>query len=291
MPRSRPSTKSARDFVLRNGRLLDRYRLAFHLDREPADRVVATLLTYQNGDGGFGNALEPDLRGPESQPIPVWTAVSLLDEVGVMDRSVLRSIFAYLGSISDKNGGIPFVLPSVRPHPHAPWWNPPRRAPPPSLNPTAGLAGLFHKNRISHPWVDRASAWCWDQIERLTATNPYELRVVLHFLDHVPDAGRAERALERLRPMILDGATLELDPSSKREGFRPLDVSPEPKRLSRTLFDDRQIEKHLDRVVRLQESDGGWNFDFPVWTPVTRFEWRGCITVDTLHMLQLNGRA
>ncbi len=35
----------------------------------PAERVLAVLRTHQNPDGGFGGALEPDLRAPDSHPL------------------------------------------------------------------------------------------------------------------------------------------------------------------------------------------------------------------------------
>jgi hypothetical protein len=43
--------------------------------------VLAALAAYQNPDGGLGNALEPDLRGPASQPEPVEVAFRVLDEL------------------------------------------------------------------------------------------------------------------------------------------------------------------------------------------------------------------
>jgi hypothetical protein len=56
----------ARDFVLRNARLLERQRFAHRFDGAPRDGVIAALAAYQNEDGGFGNALEPDKRTPHS---------------------------------------------------------------------------------------------------------------------------------------------------------------------------------------------------------------------------------
>jgi hypothetical protein len=78
----------AAGFVWRTGRLIDRHRFA-HLfmggDRGPA------LAAYRNADGGFGNALEPDLRGSGSQPEPVEVAFRVLDEVGAMDDPMVAS--------------------------------------------------------------------------------------------------------------------------------------------------------------------------------------------------------
>ncbi len=65
------SLAAARSFILGNARLLDRHRFAFRFEGGRADDVVTALRPYQNADGGFGHALEPDLRGAESEPVPV----------------------------------------------------------------------------------------------------------------------------------------------------------------------------------------------------------------------------
>src|SRR6266566_7587309 len=74
-----PDFSQATGFVWRTARLLDRHRFAFLFLDGPRDAVLAALRPYQNADGGFGHALEPDLRGPVSQPLPVWSALRVLD--------------------------------------------------------------------------------------------------------------------------------------------------------------------------------------------------------------------
>src|SRR5918996_3745272 len=60
--------EAAERFILANARLLDRHRLACLLHGAPAEPVVAALGAYRNADGGFGHALEPDIRAPTSEP-------------------------------------------------------------------------------------------------------------------------------------------------------------------------------------------------------------------------------
>ena len=55
---------SARTFTYANARVLERHRVAALIDGAPAEPVVAALRAYRNPDGGFGHALEPDVRGP-----------------------------------------------------------------------------------------------------------------------------------------------------------------------------------------------------------------------------------
>src|SRR5439155_9887030 len=138
----------AADFIWKNARLLDRQRFAHHFRGASATPVVAALRAYQNADGGFGNALEPDKRCPDSQPVDVEVAFRVLDELG--DETVWRDpliarALEFLATITTPEGGIPFVLPSVRAYPRAPWWNADDH-PPASPNPTAAIVGLLRKH-------------------------------------------------------------------------------------------------------------------------------------------------
>ncbi|MFA6693930.1 MAG: hypothetical protein WCS44_03750, partial [Bacillota bacterium] len=59
----------ARNFVYRNARPLDLALWKYHFEAGGSDAVVEALSHYQNLDGGFGHALEPDCWNPNSSPI------------------------------------------------------------------------------------------------------------------------------------------------------------------------------------------------------------------------------
>ncbi len=113
---------AAESFVLHSGRLIDRRRFAALFGAAEPSGVLSALAAYQNADGGFGNALEPDLRGPESEPVPTWMALTVLDEVDRFEDPMVVASRDYLASITTSEGGVPFVLPDARGYPHAPWW-------------------------------------------------------------------------------------------------------------------------------------------------------------------------
>ena len=280
---------AAAGFVWRTARLLDRHRFA-HLfldgDRAP---VLAALAAYQNPDGGFGNALEPDLRGPASQPEPVEVAFGVLDEVGAMDHPMVAAACDWLVTATTPDGGVPFVLPSAAEHPRAPWWET-QPDPPASLVPTAAVAGLLHKHRVAHPWLEGATGYSWRAIHAMAGTSPYEVRAVLPFLDHVPDRDRAEAAFSRVGALTLDQGLVALDPGATGEVHTPLDYAPTPDTMARRLFDDDVIAAHLDHLVASQQPDGGWNVSFPAWTEAAGLEWRAWATVHNLTVLRAYGR-
>lgn len=50
-------------------------------ERAPPERVVAELARFQNDDGGFGYALEPDLRTPSSSALATGIGLHMLKEL------------------------------------------------------------------------------------------------------------------------------------------------------------------------------------------------------------------
>ncbi|GGK75873.1 hypothetical protein Ppa06_32240 [Planomonospora parontospora subsp. parontospora] len=276
---------AARRYLLLNARLIDRLRCERLLDGGPVDRALAVLRSYQNADGGFGNALEPDLRGPESQPEPVEVAFWILDELDAFDDPMVIRACDHLLTVTAPDGGVPFVLPSVRTSPRAPWWETPDD-PPGSLVPTASIAGLLHKHKVEHPWLGPATEFTWAAIGGTSELQPYTARAILHFLEHVPDRDRAHDEFARLREAIL--ATVSLDPAAEGEAHFPLDFVPEPGTLP--LFGEEVLEAHLDALIDQQGEDGGWAPNFPMWTPVVAHEWGGFLTVSRLRTLKAYGR-
>jgi hypothetical protein len=281
---------AAERFTWLNARLIDRLRFAHLFRGGPAAPVVAALRPYQNADGGFGNGLEPDFRGPVSQPATVSQALQVLDEVDAFDDPMVGQVCDYLAGIAAPDGGVPFVLPSVRAYPRAPWWQPESDRPPGNLLPTASIVGLLLARGVQHRWIGPATEFCWREIERLDRPDAYQMRSAISFLDQVPDRSRAERAFAKLGPKVLEQGLVELDPEASGEVHTPLDFAPAPNSVARGLFADDVVDAHLDALVAGQQSDGGWTFNWPVWTPVVETEWRGAVTVETLGRLRAYDR-
>ncbi|HEX3406397.1 MAG TPA: hypothetical protein VHS81_04090, partial [Caulobacteraceae bacterium] len=69
---------AAEAFVRDKGRPLDAALLALQLGRGTADEALAALVGFQNGDGGFGHGLEPDLTTPASSAIATSIGLRVL---------------------------------------------------------------------------------------------------------------------------------------------------------------------------------------------------------------------
>ena len=300
MPGS-PDLAAAERFIWLNARLLERHRYVCLFKGGEAEPVLAALRPYQNPDGGFGHALEPDDRGRNSQPTHVYGALQVLDELGQVRGDLVRRAVDYLATFTTPDGGVPVALPNIRDYPKAPWWEVGGDLPPAGLLPTAGLAGLLHKHQVEHPWLAGATDFCWQAIEALEETHPYEIVFCLPFLDHVPDRARAERAAERLGRLVRERRLVLLDPDRPDEAVispgygpgefhTPLDYAPSPASLARRWFSEREIERSLDALAAAQGDDGGWFFNWRAWNPATTLEWRGLVTLRALQILRAYGR-
>src|SRR2546425_1321533 len=96
---------AAADFIWRNARVLERQVFAALFLGGDMMRALEALRPYQNKDGGFGNGLEPDLRGPVSQLLPTEFAFRTLDQVGAIEETMIRRACDYLQTITTSDGG------------------------------------------------------------------------------------------------------------------------------------------------------------------------------------------
>jgi len=276
----------AEEFIWRNARLIDRRLFEFHFKSGSSQAVLSALRAYQNDDGGFGNALEPDIRCPDSQPVPTQHALEIMDAVG-FDERVTQEICDYLVSITTEEGGVPFVLPSAGNYPRAPWWNT-EDNPPASLNPTAAICGILHKNKAQHAWMEMATTYCWEIIPGMSPVEQHEMGCVLTFLRYAPDRERAEKEMKRLGELLLSSGLVA---ESGTEGYvrKALDWAPSPDDPLRPYFSDEEIQANFEELVAGQQEDGGWTI---VWDPISpgcEMEWRGWVTVNALLKLRANG--
>jgi hypothetical protein len=277
--------ESAQTFILSNARLLERTLFAFLFRGGDRQKVLSALLAYQNEDGGFGNALEPDKRTGTSQPIDQEFALRVLDDIG-FDTQIAQQICDFLETITSDGGGVPFVLPTVRDAPRAEWWNTDSDDPPASINPTASIAGLLRKYHIRHPWLERATDFCWQQIELFQTISGNDLLCVLLFLEHVPDRTRAERAFEQVSAQLLESGQVTYDPQASGYVFMPLDYAPSPHSMCRRLFEDVTLQNHLEALAQQQQADGGWPISWSAVSPACELENRGIVTIRALQTLK-----
>jgi hypothetical protein len=285
-----PDFDAAASFLAGHARVLDRRMYERLFGGGAAGPVRDAVAAYRNADGGFGHALEPDLRAAASQPAATEMALRLLDLADAWDEDLVRGAMDWLASVAPAEGGATFAAPTLAEGPHAPWWVA-AEGNPASLIQTGQIAGLLYARGFAHPWLEPATEVMWSGIDRLTEPNGYEMFGVLAFLEHVPDRPRAEKAFDRVGPLLLSAGIVALDPEAEGETHSPLDFAPLPDSIARPLFDQATIDAHLDHLAGAQRDDGGWMFNWMAWSPAAESDWRGFLTVDALRILRANGRA
>src|SRR3954453_6227501 len=105
-----------------HARTVDRRRLEFLLGDDDATGVLAALDAHRNDDGGYGWALEPDLRSPESQPAAAMHALEVMAEVPHAAPTRAAELCSWLAANSIDGRGLPFALALRSQAGCAPWW-------------------------------------------------------------------------------------------------------------------------------------------------------------------------
>jgi hypothetical protein len=293
---------AARAFLDREGRLIERRLAAALFDGADTAGLVDAVRAYRNPDGGFGHGLEPDKRCPDSLPIDVERALGLLLaacgadargpfaewSVDVGADGMVQQACDWLGSVAAPDGAVPLSFPVMEGYPRAEHWSDWTYTP--ALNPTAGLAGRLHGMEVRHPWLDRATDWCWARLEAGFDEDAHALGEVLTFLAHVPDQDRAHAVGAHVGSWLAEARWYRADPADPEYGVTPLHLASSPDSPWRRLFDGTLIEGHLDRLVRDQQPDGGWVITWEAPGVASTLEWRGIETLRALRILQAYGR-
>lgn len=298
----------ARAFLERQGRPLDAARFRHAFEGAAAARVLDELRAYQNGDGGFGRALEPDCRAPESSVLATMMALRVLRELDVpADEPLLRDavdwLHAHLHTTLD--GSVwPFLPPQAEAYPHAPWWN----------QTTGGeLARTFDGFRINPRAEIVGQLWHWPETlpGGLLAQLTLETRdAVLAGLQEDDVNGHAAAALfagslhipdDHRRPVleyladVLPGRVQAAPDAFAEHGLNPLMMAPTPDHpLAHAL--EEPLSAALLHLIAAQAEDGSWKPNwtwfgqFPADWPAAEAGWRSALTVDALLTLGAWGR-
>jgi len=107
-------------------RPIDKARFNYHLNNGSPEKLIKEIQRYQNEDGGFGNALEPDFRLPLSTPMATSVAIKYLKNVDNHQsaQKIIKKAVSYLEESYNQNRkGWYAVRKEVNDYPHTPWWH------------------------------------------------------------------------------------------------------------------------------------------------------------------------
>lgn len=292
---SAASFQKARDFIRAQARPLERAQFAHEFEGAPAPPVREALASYRNPDGGFGGALEPDLRMPGSTALATSTALDVLRELGAEDSDpFVRDALAWsVARFDPEVPGWRYVPSDVDAFPHAPHWSWELHAPGGPwdhlVNPGARfLSHLSHWHRLApRPLVESLSRAFEKHVMTLTSDVGG---------DSLYYAVQAENEVTRAKFRELAVATVIRDPAAWTSYCaKPLKLAPFPNSpLAECLVSETSL--NLDWEIDQQSPDGSW---LPNWTwqghhpehwEVARREWQGELTLRALRSLRAYGR-
>ena len=283
-----PLLEKGTDFIWRNARALERAVFEHRFGGGPADRIVRIIGSYQNEDGGFGYALEPDLRAPDSHPLFVEFGLKLLHDCGLRSPGIATRVCDFLQRHASLEDGIPAILPTARNHPRAPHWTV-STGETPSLDRMIGLVGLANWQGIEHRWLGPAVEACVQRMAVTRFTDAHTILTAFCLLERLP-SGTSEALFEKLARELPTAICYNADAPVSGYGLTPLAFAPSPDSFCRRLFSEAQLEAHLDDLAAAQAEDGGWPISWDPPSEMARWEWRSILTVNALSTLRAWGR-
>jgi len=300
--------ESAQNFLHLQARPLEKAMFALEFEGGSANDILTELLKFQNPDGGFGQALEPDLRTPTSSALCTEMGLRYLAEWDIpASHPMVRAAVKYLLDSFDIKTQVWRVIPEdANEHPHAPWWYEDEGSLARTFDdfvviPRAGILASFHHygELVPADWLKAITQQAVDAIMALETekfggggdTLVYALR-----LAGVPDLAANFRSRLELRLREVANSVVTRNPQKWTEySLPPLKISPIPDSLIADLVVD-DVQNHLDFLIDQQSPAGCWE---PTWSwfgnyPETweqaKAEWQGIITLDTLRTLKIFGR-
>lgn len=281
------NVQKAEQFILDTARPVERAEFQCLFHNGPKEAVVEALRPFQNPDGGFGHALEPDNWNPESTPITTNTALGILFHTGALDMAeeMTKGMVRYIKASQDSaDGRWLFAVESNRNHPHAIWWEK-KDDDVSGWNPGVSLAAfLVCMGEEAYRETVRKAFLEWEQAKNGDALKCYILAYELLKKYGVDDIIDYDRTLQSIQDCVQEivckdvskyGVEYATSPSWFDREFLPDSLRP-------------QIRAELAALDRLQMEDGGFDIVWQWYTPYekefsqARDWWRPRVTMEKL---------
>jgi hypothetical protein len=296
MPFTPAAYSRAREFLLTQARPLERALFRFHFENAPAAEARRALAAFQNQDGGFGRALEPDCRLPDSSALATSVAFQHLRAIGVSARDpMVQAAVQWTQAAFDRALRRWLLVPAaVNNWPHAPWWT--WQGPgKPGFTANPGVEFVAHlwryREAADAEFLSEITALAEQLIETLPAQPEMHDLLCLIDLAETPSVPAALRNLTAERVRRAGPTIVARDPAAwTGYGVKPLLLAPRADSLLTPLL-GQAVAANLDFEIGRQGANGAWA---PNWTwggqypndwPQAEAEWKGVLTLQTLLTL------
>ena len=269
--------KRARDFVFSNGVLWERDLFAYHFLGGTLERLHRSFQAYQNADGGYGNALEHDIRCPQSHPLALEFLLTVLSYNELPSGPILDGTAAWVERNRNEDGSLR-NSPEVLDYPHASWWDGGGQNMPDSI-----VGNLAKFGKASPDLIASTARWVQQNLSLDQIRANEWLFMAYHAYDwsfNVPDFPDAEQYRVATIENIVSGAK-KLPPEQYHSlfYFAPTPDSPVARALPPAL-----LARILDHLEQTQQDDGGWKDQHGL------AQWYPYVTISNLLALRRYGR-
>lgn len=297
--------KEIQDWIHRNARPIELARWQYAFENGSKEAVLEALAVYQNADGGFGNALEPDGWNPDSSPYTTMYAMGIIQEIGWTDRNhpIIQGIFRFLESgVHCQDDQWIFCIPTNDQYPRAPWWTyseETNRVE--SAGVTAQIAGflLTYADKNS-PLYQKALALTGDLLKRLETLEKHGEMGIMGYcglLESIDKAGlkanyRYEEVLGIVRKLVFH--SIERDSSKwMYYGVLPSNYIKTPNSI---YYEENKdiVEQELTYVLETRPAGSVWGipwswFDlnevYPKEFAISENWWRAAVALEKVKYL------
>ena len=294
----------AKRYLFTHGRPLEQMLFEWHFEYGTTYDVLKALKRFQNKNGGFGHALEPDLHTPVSSVLATITALKIMCSVEAHpNESVVEGAIGYLlNAYNEQKDLWEIIPPEANDAPRAFWWDYDsihenfRGC---QINPRADVLGyLHHFSSLVNPaflaQVTRAFLTILDAIP--APLDMHEMTCLAHFAEteNIPNNIR-----DTLHAKLAESApdVILIDPAKWHEyGLTPGAAAPTPHSALVPHIPAQAMQAYLDYEIKTQQEDGSWPvtwswevLDPDAWAEAKK-AWQSVITLEKLLLLNHWGR-
>jgi len=268
----------AREFVYRNGTLLERALFAWLFDDGCLERLHQIILCYKNPDNGFGHGLEHDIKAPQSHPLALEYLLGLMKHGAVPPGSIFAGTADWVEAQMDERGDLRNP-PETRAYPLEPWWQEEGG----QTMPDAIVGNLIHFGFATPSLIEKTKAWVLANYTPAKIQDNEWLFMAYHAFDFffaVDDFPELERFQQATVDNIV--ACAEAAPENQYDSL--FVFAPTPDSMIARALPAGLLDRFLDALSNAQQPEGNWldQHNLPQWYPMT--------TINVLLALKRYGR-
>jgi len=286
------------ELVKKYARPLEMARINYLFFDGSQEDVLEELSKFQNEDGGFGHALEPDLWNPNSTPIQTWYAITVLRTLNLKrSQPIILKILNYLESSFDQLYMTwQRLVPSNDNYPHAPWWTYKEEIA--TFNPSASIAGFVI--RYAHPLseVYKQAFYIVDYAVKSlrftdTVLEVHELRSILDMANDLLNSHHAGLITDEVKKNLIHQieTSLEKDSSNWFASYcvKPSALIKAHPSIGSDSFKDLMVQE-FELALNSRDENGVWPItwqwdSYPEAFEIASKNWIGIIGYDYLELM------